>query len=252
VTELELHRIATGAEISLGVVIGLALLFITAPYGRYGRAGWGPQISSRAGWILMELPASVGFLAVYLAGGVRFELVPLVLLGMWQLHYVWRSFVFPFLIRDQGKTMPLVVALIAVVFNGLNAYVNARWISHLASYEGSWLRDPRFVVGALVFFVGMTINHRADATLRKLRAPGETGYKIPRGFLYRRISCPNYAGEMLEWIGWAIATWSLAGLAFAVFTAGNLLPRAMKHHRWYRETFEDYPPERKAVVPFLL
>jgi protein-S-isoprenylcysteine O-methyltransferase Ste14 len=252
VTELELHRYAAFAEIGFGLFSALALMFISAPYGRHGRDGWGPQIPARVGWILMEVPACLGFLAVYLLGGAKLELVPLVLLGMWQLHYVYRTFVFPFLIRAEGKTMPLVIALMAVVFNGLNAYVNARWISHLGTYETSWLTDPRFLLGAVVFCVGMTINHRADATLRGLREPGETGYKIPQGFLYRRISCPNYFGEILEWIGWAIATWSLAGVAFVVFTAGNLVPRALEHHRWYQETFEDYPKERKALLPFVL
>lgn len=251
-TELGLHATAAWIELGVGVVIGCVLLFITAPYGRYGRSGWGPEVSNRVGWIIMEVPACLGFAAVYFTGQMRFELVPLVLLGMWQLHYVWRTFVFPFLIRSQGKTMPLSVALIAVVFNFLNAYVNARWIGHLGSYEDSWLVDPRFLLGAVVFCAGMTINHRADATLRKLRSPGETGYKIPQGRLYRRISCPNYAGELLEWLGWAIATWSLAGLAFFVFTAGNLVPRALKHHRWYQEKFPDYPTERKALIPWIL
>jgi hypothetical protein len=35
-------------------------------------------------------------------------------------------------------------------------------------------------------------------------------------------------------------------------TSANLVPRAIAHHRWYRETFPEYPPERKAVLPLLL
>ena len=70
--------------------------------------------------------------------------------------------------------------------------------------------------------------------------------------MYRHVSCPNYLGEMLEWTGWAVLTWSLAGTAFAVFTAANLVPRAMAIHRWYRDKFPDYPVERKAVIPFLV
>ena len=50
--------------------------------------------------------------------------------------------------------------------------------------------------------------------LRNLRAPGETGYKIPVGGLFRWVSSPNYFGELLEWTGWAIATWSIPGVAF--------------------------------------
>jgi 3-oxo-5-alpha-steroid 4-dehydrogenase 1 len=57
---------------------------------------------------------------------------------------------------------------------------------------------------------------------------------------------------MIEWTGWAIATWSTAGLAFAVYTAANLGPRALRHHAWYRERFADDPRERKALIPYLL
>lgn len=37
-----------------------------------------------------------------------------------------------------------------------------------------------------------------------------------------------------------------------VWTAVNLVPRALAHHRWYREHFEDYPRQRKALIPFVL
>jgi protein-S-isoprenylcysteine O-methyltransferase Ste14 len=85
-----------------------------------------------------------------------------------------------------------------------------------------------------------------------LRKPGEGGYTIPRGWLYEYVSCPNYLGEILVWCGWAIATWSLAGLAFALYTAANVGPRALAHHRWYLREFEDYPRQRKALIPFVV
>ena len=72
---------------------------------------------------------------------------------------------------------------------------------------------------------------------------------MPHGELYRWISCPNYLGELIEWAGWAVATWSLPGLGFAVWTAANLVPRARANHRWYRSHFADYPNERKALIP---
>jgi hypothetical protein len=57
---------------------------------------------------------------------------------------------------------------------------------------------------------------------------------------------------MLEWSGFALLTWSPAALAFAVYTASNLAPRAIAHHKWYRETFPEYPRERRALLPFLI
>jgi hypothetical protein len=52
-------------------------------------------------------------------------------------------------------------------------------------------------------------------------------------------------------MGFALATWSFAGLAFALYTAANVGPRAFANHRWYREQFPDYPENRRALIPFL-
>ncbi|MFV8755663.1 DUF1295 domain-containing protein [Nannocystaceae bacterium ST9] len=250
----ETHRLATYILIALALLTFAAVSFVTAPYGRYvGKdRKWGPTMPARLCWILMETPAVFAFLFVYMHGQHRFEAVPLVLLGLWQFHYVRRTYVFPFQMRAEGKQIPVLVCLSAIAFNLLNAYVNARWISHFAGYESSWFADPRLWIGVVLFFGGWAINAKADAMLIALRKPGEQGYKIPRGWLYEYVSCPNYLGEIIEWFGWAIATWSLSGLAFALYTASNIGPRAFSNHRWYREKFEDYPEQRKALIPFVV
>ena len=143
------------------------------------------------------------------------------------------------------------IPLIALLFNLPNAYLNARWLSHFGNYSLEWLWDPRFLAGTALFFGGMAVNWQADRILRELRKPGESGYKIPVGGLYGLVSCPNYLGEIIEWTGWAIATWSLPGLMFALYTAANLVPRARANHQWYRQTFNDYPKSRKAVLPLI-
>ena len=148
--------------------------------------------------------------------------------------------------------MPIVVTGSGVLFNAVNGYLNGRYIFTLSDgYTNEWLGDPRFAAGVGLFIIGFIINRRADHILSRLRRPGESDYKISYGELYRWISCPNYFGEIITWIGWAVATWSLPGLAFATWTAVNLVPRARAHHAWYREHFPDYPPERRALVPGL-
>ncbi len=134
-------------------------------------------------------------------------------------------------------------------FNVINAYINARFISEFGEYSTQWLTDSRFLIGAGVFLVGIFLNLHADNILIRLRRPGETDYVVPQGGGFHFVSCPNYMGEILEWAGWALATWSLSGLAFFLFTFANLVPRARSNHRWYVETFSDYPPSRKALIP---
>jgi len=251
-TEPDIHR---ALEVGMFVMAGLtfaSVSLLTAPYGRHSRGGFGPTVSPRVGWILMESPAVIAFAAIFAAGERRAEVAPLALLALWQIHYLHRTFIFPFRMRSSGKRMPLAIALMGVLFNGLNAYLNSRWISHFGAYDPGWLADPRFIAGACLFLAGLGINYQADSTLFNLRRPGESGYKIPTGGLYELVSCPNYLGELLEWTGWAVATWSLSGLAFAVYTAANLAPRALAHHRWYKKQFADYPARRKAIIPFVV
>ena len=108
---------------------------------------------------------------------------------------------------------------------------------------------PQFIIGLLIFFTGMIINVYSDNILFLLRKDGNTKYKIPYGGLFKWVSSPNYFGEILEWIGWALATWSLAGLSFAIWAIANLAPRSYSNHLWYKEKFPDYPKDRKILIP---
>ena len=248
--ELQIHGILVWTILAIAVPTFLYLLRNIVPFGRhYSAIGWGPSFSNRKGWIVMELPTVIIFLYVYFCGKSAWDVVPLVFLIMWQVHYLHRTLIYPFRTRTEDKRMPIAVAASGFFFNIINAYINARFVSEFALYNISWLVDPRFLSGLGIFIFGMGLNLHSDTVLLRLRKPGENGYSIPQGGGFRLVSCPNYLGEILEWAGWALATWSLAGLAFFVFTAANLIPRAYSHHQWYRETFEDYPTDRRAVIP---
>ena len=235
---------------ALAVVTFVFLCRVTAPYGRhYSGAGWGPHISSRVGWVVMELPTTVVFLLIYLGGQSAGQIVPLVFLAIWQAHYLHRTFVYPFRIRTADRRTPVPVVGSGFCFNMLNAYVNARFISSIGEYGVDWLGDPRFLAGLAIFILGMTLNVKSDNILLRLRRPDGGDYTIPHGGAFRYISCPNYLGEIIGWAGWALATWSLGGFAFFLYTAANLAPRARSHHQWYRARFADYPASRKALIP---
>jgi 3-oxo-5-alpha-steroid 4-dehydrogenase 1 len=81
----------------------------------------------------------------------------------------------------------------------------------LGSYPTDWLTDPRFLLGVTLFAAGLAVHVTCDRTLRGLRAPGDAGYRIPRGGWYRWVSSPNYLGEIVEWTGWALATLPVRG-----------------------------------------
>jgi Predicted membrane protein len=246
-------QVVLTVSLVMAAIVFPILFFIAAPYGRYSRRGWGPQLPNWLGWLSMESISAIVMLAMFLMGDAPRTITRLIFLMMWEAHYVHRAFIYPFWLRDKWKPMPALVTLMGAVFNLCNAYLNGRYLFDFSNsrYTVAWLTMPRFVVGALLFLTGFVINRHADNVLHGLRAEGELDYKIPRRGLYRYISCPNYFGEILEWSGWAIATWSLTGLAFAIWTFANLAPRARAHHKWYHQNFKEYPPERKALLPGL-
>ena len=140
--------------------------------------------------------------------------------------------------------------LVGVLTCSINGYLQGRYLTNYAYYNLSWFYDPRFIVGHILFLVGMAINIHSDSILRSLRAPGETAYKIPYstnsfwltftascklkfvpGGMFRYVSGANYFGEGLEWTGYAIACWSLIGVYFAVWTVVFLGSRALQYHQ---------------------
>jgi 3-oxo-5-alpha-steroid 4-dehydrogenase 1 len=228
----------------------VVLLFVRAPYGRHLREGWGPLMRNALGWAVMESPAPLVFGACFALGTAPRNLPIILFLILWELHYVHRAFIYPLTIRDGHKKIPIAVVLMAVGFNFGNAYANGYYLFSLsAGYAPEWVGDARFLAGVTLFLAGYGVNRWGDLRLRELRRPGETVYRIPYGGLFNWVSCPNYLGEIVEWCGWALATWSLPGLAFALWTFANLAPRARSHHAWYRANFTEYPRDRKALIP---
>jgi 3-oxo-5-alpha-steroid 4-dehydrogenase 1 len=251
VKEQIIFNILLMAWLVLAAVVAVALLFIVAPYGRHVRKGWGYAVGNKLGWVLMEAPAPVIF-AIYFFIAGKTGVTGIVLLALWEAHYLHRAFIYPFGRRGTARRMPLSVVGFGFFFNLMNGYFNGRYIyTFSGGYSVNWLADPRFILGAILFVTGFVINRQADYVLRGLRRPGESDYKLPDSWLYRRVSSPNYLGEIIIWMGWALATWSLPGLVFACWTIANLLPRARANHAWYKANFPDYPPGRKALLPGL-
>ena len=238
--------------IAIAIAVFFLLLKVTAPYGRYTSSTWGPLVSNKWSWLIMELPVLFTLWMILFPAIDSLSLVSLIMVGLFSFHYFNRIFIFPFRIHTKGKKMPLIIMLSAIFFNLINGFSFGYYFSHFAAYPNNWFTDLRFITGAIMFFSGLYINWKADNILIHLRKPDETGYKIPMGWLFEKISCPNLFGELIEWLGFAILCWNLPAITFFIWTAANLIPRAISHHKWYKEKFSDYPANRKVIIPFLL
>lgn len=253
--------------IGVGALTFFTTTFIKAPYGRYSTSkGWGPLLPARFAWFVMESPNLIAVLVIqihYANPLCRAAPCNNVLLLLFSLHYLNRAVLYPLRMNRNASPMPASVTLLAFLYCCWNGLTQALSLGVVNALPAAHATSPQFLLGVCIFFLGAFINVHSDALLQALRhqPPGNkvgshvprAAYKIPRGgfFDLLGVSCANYTGEIIEWAGFAVACWSVPALAFALFTFCNIGTRARHHHQNYLDKFEDYPSNRKAVIPFL-
>ena len=239
----------------LGLICFFALYVIPAGYGKLIDKKWGFSFNNKTAWALMECPTLI--VMFYLLCTLDYEHKPVrvLLASFFILHYIQRTLIFPALLKGKSK-MPILIVLMGMLFNTVNTLLIGLWIFYFSPaemYSRAWLSDPRFIAGSVLFFAGMFINISSDAYIRSLRKNGSSGHYYPSRGMYRYITSANYFGELVEWLGFAVLTWSSASFLFVFWTACNLVPRSDTIYKKYAETFPDevarYKPKR--IIPFL-
>ncbi|TFK33464.1 3-oxo-5-alpha-steroid 4-dehydrogenase-domain-containing protein [Crucibulum laeve] len=96
-------------------------------------------------------------------------------------------------------------------------------------------------------------NLHTHLTLRNLRPAGTRTRKVPYGYGFTQVSCPNYFFEVIGWLVVCGMTNSIAAWIFFVFGTVTMSLWALKKHRNYMKEFgKEYPRGRKAIFPFIL
>ena len=244
----------------VGLVVFIVLYHVDAGYGKMRSDKWGPAINNKLGWILMEMPVFLVVLYLWTKSDIGLKVPYLVFFLLFELHYFQRTFIFPLLMRGQSK-MPIIIMALSVLWNLFNGYIQGMWLFYFAPidpqyqtiYTEAWLTDPRFIIGVILFFTGMAINWHSDYVIRHLRKPGDTNHYLPKKGLYRFVTSANYFGEITEWAGFALLTWSWAGLLFFWFSCCNLVPRANSIYLKYEKEFPDEFDRKKLkrIIPFI-
>jgi 3-oxo-5-alpha-steroid 4-dehydrogenase 1 len=150
----------------LGIVVFTLLFFITAPYGRHSRKGWGPSIDNKAGWMVMESAAALLFAFFFFSGTHHDSSTAIIFLIMWEAHYLHRAFIYPLTLHGPTKRMPMLIIAFGLSFNIINAYLNGRYLFDFSGgYRDAWLSDPRFILGSMLFLAGFMVNRHSDRVL---------------------------------------------------------------------------------------
>ena len=235
----------------LWIIIALIIfpinLIYKAPYGKHSTKKWGKTIDNKTGWVLMEFPALITCPLIYYIVVEEISL-SIGFIFIWITHYFNRTIIYPLKIKTKGKKIPIAIVASAFFFNVINGILNGYFIATIPFESISF---TCILIGFIIFIIGLYINISSDNTLIKLRT-NQKGYVIPKGGLFNYVSCPNFFGEIIEWLGFAIMTLNLGSISFLIWTICNLIPRSKAHHNWYKENFEKYPSKRKAIIPYLL
>ena len=240
---------------SVAVVVFVSLFFVDAGYGKFYDKKWGFAINNKVGWVLMEAPVFIAMMVLWLCSDRRDDLIRIAFLFLFELHYLQRAFVFPFRLRGKSL-MPLSIILMGVTFNVLNALMQGGWIFYFSPidyYGREWLTTPKFIVGFMIFLIGMYINIQSDDIIRNLRKEGDSKHYLPKEGMFRYVTSANYFGEFVEWVGFAVLTWSWSGAVFALWTFANLAPRASRIYDRYKQEFGSQlnTKKTKRMIPFI-
>lgn len=230
----------------LAIVVFVALQFVTVPYGMTYNSGWGISIRSNIGWMIMEVPVFIAMFLLYLFSFAfhikEFNVVTFAIFILFQTHYLQRSFIFPILMRGTNK-MPLSIIFTGFFFNTCNAFMQGGWLFFFCPdnyYPLSWFWSPQFIIGTVIFFLGMAINMQSDRIIRNLRQDDkDNNYYLPKGGFFNKINSANYFGELLEWFGFAILSWSIAGWVFLLWSCANIIPRSKRVYERYSQFWGD-------------
>ncbi len=238
----------------VAVIVFVSLYYVDAGYGISYDGKWGMSVNNKLGWVMMESPVFFVMTACWWFSERTYELVPFLFFLFLQIHYFQRSFIFPFLLRGKSR-MPILIVIMGVIFNTLNGLMQGGWIFYVSPdglYDIAWLTKPQFIAGVFLFGAGMVVNLHSDYIVRHLRKPGDTRHYLPKGGMFNYVTSANYLGELMEWVGFAIMTWSWAGAVFALWTFANLAPRANTIHRKYRSMFPEMSGlHLKRIIPFI-
>ncbi|RKP06463.1 3-oxo-5-alpha-steroid 4-dehydrogenase-domain-containing protein [Thamnocephalis sphaerospora] len=170
-------------------------------------------------------------------------------------HYLKREFESMFVHRFSHGTMPIRnIFKNSFHYHVLGGLQLAYWVyaPGLAAGTERSVVSPTWYWSCIAVFVFAELsNLSTHYTLRNLRPPGTRIRRIPYGYGFSLVSCPNYTFELVAWAAFSLLTGSWAAWFFFVVSFGQIYQWAVKKHKAYKREFPDYPRNRTALIPFL-
>jgi very-long-chain enoyl-CoA reductase len=174
--------------------------------------------------------------------------------GMFICHFLKREFETAFIHKFSANTMPF----FNVFKNSFFYWAISGFLCALSVYYPNSLaaraREPKVdAAGIFLFVFSEYSNGLVHYYLSTLRSAGGTERKIPHGYGFGLVTCPNYMFEIMAWVGIIIVSrdWSVA--LFISIGAAQMYVWAKGKESAYRKEFGDkYKRKRYVILPGLL
>ena len=152
----------------------IAEMWTPTNYGKFGLGGNASMaIGPRLGWWLMEMPCWLVFIATFPTGRRQRDFVPRLFAAVFLMHYLYRGWIFPTMIRvHEGSSsnfslLPAVGGWMVTICHG---WLNARWFGEVGTHlTKRWLRSWKFLLGAALYYSGLAFTIYHDHIMRTLR-----------------------------------------------------------------------------------
>lgn len=221
----------------------------------------GPQLAWRTvfvveylGPILFHVLIVAARPYIYAGGDGDMSFAQWLSFGMIVAHFVKRELETLFVHKFSANTMPAFnIFKNSIFYWGLSGLLCAYTIYNPRSLAARANLPVVDAIATALYLFGETGNGLVHLYLSSLRSTGGTERKIPSGYGFSLVTCPNYMYEVLTWVGVILASRDWAVVVFIGVGIAQMYTWARGKESAYRKEFGDkYKKKRFVMLPGLL
>lgn len=229
-------------------------------FGQYGieenaeliLKNFGTQVDWRLVYVVEYFGPFLIFPSFYLFNLQKANFLQNGALAMGVFHYGKRILESLFVHSFSRDTMPIKNLYVNVFYYWLLFGISCGYSIFNNSYTGE-LNTLKYLYLSM-FFVFEFFNFKCHMMQKKAKEESKGEYKIlPGNYGFQWVSCANYFWEFLSWTAFSLFTGTWNSWVFTLCGFSIMTKWALEKHRNFKNLFgNEYPKNRKAMLPFII